>query len=418
MRQLYSLFMVLLTPILLLRLCWKSKGLPAYRQRIAERFALKPLKTADLWLHAVSLGEVVAATPLIEAFLEKGWQVLVTTMTPTGSERLQKHFGLRIAHQYIPYDIPWLMQRFYRQVQPRMALIMETELWPNMIHFAAAAKIPLYLLNARLSDRSLRQYQKVAFFFHPLLEKFSGIFAQSQEDARRFIALGAAEKCLQALGNLKFDGQMQASCAEKLSPLKKRWSEARSVFIAASTHNDEEAQILSTLKALQAAIPDILLVIAPRHPERFQEVFQLSLNAGFNTQLRSKEEALSPEMQVLVLDSLGELSGFYSLCDYAFVGGSLIPVGGHNVLEPVAAGIPVFTGMHMQNSKSICQDLLAAKAMQMLSNADALIEALIQLHQNPLLKKNQVANATKILNANQGVVQRYLKTLNLEGFRR
>jgi 3-deoxy-D-manno-octulosonic-acid transferase len=416
MRHWYSLFMILLTPVLLVRLWWKGRRLVAYRQRINERFALNTMQPADLWVHAVSLGEVVAVTPLVDAFLERKWRVLITTMTPTGSERVQKQFGNRVAHQYLPYDIPWLLQRFFNQVNPRFGLIMETELWPNMIHCASQAKIPLYLANARLSDRSMQQYQKVAFFFKPLLAKFTGIFAQSNEDKQRFFELGAPESIVQVLGNLKFDRQINKIDSQNLQLLKQLWGETRTVVIAASTHGDEESQILGCLKKLQAAIPDVVLLIAPRHPERFQEVYQLGINAGFNTGLRSQENTLAKDNAVVVLDSLGELLAFYGLSDYAFVGGSLVPIGGHNVLEPIAAKIPVFCGKHMQNSKSICRDLLNASALQMVENADALIDAIINVHSDVRLKRSLVTNASQVLESNQGVMLRYLRVLGvLEG---
>lgn len=413
LRRIYSCILCLLTPVLLLRLWWKGRRLPAYRKGIAERFGRNTLTTTDIWLHAVSLGEVVAATPLLEAFLAKGYQIRVTTMTPTGLQQLQKTFGKRLAYQYVPYDLPWLAKRFFRKLKPSLALIMETELWPNLIHYASSEKIPLYLLNARLSDRSFQQYQKMAFFFRPLLQKFSGIFAQSPEDAQRFIALGAPESGVQALGNLKFEGPKQRVNPEKFYPLRQAWGEKRPVFIAASTHNDEEGQVLARLKKMQSAIPDILLVIAPRHPERFQEVYQLAQNSGFSTALRSEEKAISKDKEILILDSLGELGSFYSLCHYAFVGGSLVNIGGHNVLEPLAAEIPVFTGMHMQNSKGICRDLTAASALQMLPDADALIDALVYTHQNPAYKKTLLENAAKMLKSGQGVLQRYIEKLDI-----
>ena len=412
-RLLYSMLFVLLTPFILLRLYWKGRRLPAYRDRIPERFSLgKAMNTpVDVWVHAVSLGEVVAATPLIEALLMKQRRVLVTTMTPTGSQQVMKHFGERVFHQYLPYDIPLVLRRFFRRVQPRVGIIMETELWPNLIHEAYKAKIPLILANARVSDKAFNHYERVRFFFKPLLKKFHAIWAQSELDATRFIALGASSHQVGSLGNIKFDLHRHVRHAEDARVLKKQLGETRTLLIAASTHDDEEHQLLSRLAMLKEAIPDVLLFIAPRHPERFQAVFELSQRQGFHTSLRSQPAMLGLETEVVVIDSLGELLSFYQISDYAFVGGSLVPIGGHNVLEPISMQVPVFCGPFMQNSKAICEALCKARALLQVKNVDEFINTLIALHENPLLKRQQILAATKVLDANKGTVARYVEAI-------
>lgn len=411
MRQVYSIFMYLLTPYLLLRLWWKGFRLPAYRHRISERFLLdkKPTETIDIWVHAVSLGEVIAATPLIDALLDKQRRILITTMTPTGAERVQLRFGDRVAHRFVPYDLPWVLRRFFKKVKPKVGLIVETELWPNLIHYATKVGLPLFLINARLSERSFQGYKRVDFLFKSILNQFSAIFAQSEDDSGRFKALGADQSRVSVLGNMKFDLQTQNIDTELFLNLKKSWGSHRTVIMVASTHDDEEMQLLSRLKKLQSGISDLIMLIAPRHPERFQKVYQLSLDQGFNTGLRSKMETLGTDNEVVVLDSLGELLGFYQISDYAFVGGSLVPVGGHNVLEPIAMQVPVFSGPHVHNFKTICRDLQNAHAIELVENADDLVESIVALHQNKDKKKSLVNNATQVLEANKGAVERYVE---------
>lgn len=413
MRLIYSFLMYLLTPYLLLRLWWKGRRLPAYRKRIAERFCLDsiPEQKLDVWVHAVSLGEVIAATPLINAMLDKHWSIMITTMTPTGSERVKAQFGDRVLHRYVPYDLPGVLRRFFRPIKPRVAIIMETELWPNLIHYARAAGVPVLLANARLSERSVNGYLKFKFLFKPVLNQFTAILAQSLDDAQRFNALGANEGVVRVLGNMKFDLQTNTVNSEACNALQSKWGSQRPVVIAASTHDDEESRILLQLKRLQQAIPGVILLIAPRHPERFQTVYQLCRHSGLHTGLRSLSDTLSPDNEVVVLDSLGELLGWYQVSDYAFVGGSLVPVGGHNVLEPIAMHVPVLSGNHIHNFKTICGDLEKAAAIQLVAQADELIDAIIALHQDAELRERTVNNATKVLESNKGSVIKHLQTV-------
>lgn len=409
MRFLYSILMYLITPLVVLRLWWKGRSLPAYRQRIAERFCLGVSgQKVDVWVHAVSLGEVIAATPLIDALLAKQWSVLVTTMTPTGSERVQVRFGNAVVHQYLPYDLPQVIKRFYALYQPRVGVIMETELWPNLIYQAHGAGVPLVLANARLSARSFKGYQRLSCMFRPLLNRFFAILPQSEGDGRHFQALVKREGVVQVLGNMKFDLQVDGVDSGVMKGLKKQWGEARPVVIVASTHEGEEALILRALRRLQQIIPGVLLLIAPRHPERFIAVFNVAQQLGFNTALRSAVDTVTAENDVLVVDSLGELLSWYQVSDYAFVGGSLVPVGGHNVLEPIAMGVPVFSGPQVQNFKAICDELCEAKAMVLVQNVEELVDRLGALHGDGVLKAEQVGRATAILNKNKGAVQRHL----------
>lgn len=415
MRLMYTFLMYLLTPYILVRLWWKGRKLPGYRSRIPERFSIGTHgnKPVDVWVHAVSLGEVIAATPLIDAMLEKHWSVLITTMTPTGSGRVKARFGDKVTHRYLPYDLPGALKRFFRQVQPRVGVIMETELWPNLIYQAHSAQIPLLLANARLSERSVKGYMRLKFLFKPVLNQFSAILTQSDDDAKRFISLGAKSELVQVLGNMKFDLQTNIIDRAKFNELKNHWGTERVVVIAASTHDDEESRILAQLPRLQQAIPNVLLLIAPRHPERFQTVYQLCVQAGFKTGLRSNLDTVSSANEVVVLDCLGELLGLFQISDYAFVGGSLVPVGGHNVLEPIAMNVPVLSGNQVHNFKTICQDLEDAEAIQIVSQADELIDAIIKLHKDKKFQQRMVQNATAVLEKNKGSVVKHLQKIEL-----
>lgn len=413
MRWIYAFLMYLLIPFLLLRLWWKGLRLPAYHQGILQRFCWDKVdaQKIDVWVHAVSLGEVIAAIPLIEELLQQRYSVLITTMTPTGAEQVKKRFADKVAHRYVPYDLVDVVRRFFKRVQPRVGIIMETELWPNLIVAASEAKVPLFLANARLSEYSLQGYKRFKFLFKPVLHCFSAILAQSPDDAQRFLTLGAPVENVHALGNIKFDLHTQDVDSSKFQQLKDRWGSARTVLIIASTHEDEESQILAHVTRLQQAIPAVIVLIAPRHPERFQAVYQLCLQNGFNTGLRSDIESLNEANEVVVLDCLGELLGLYQISDYSFVGGSFIPVGGHNVLEPIAMGLPVFSGPHVHNFKTICADLTAAQAIVIVSKAEELIDSIIQLHRDPEARQVMIRNATAVLEANKGAVKRHLDTI-------
>jgi 3-deoxy-D-manno-octulosonic-acid transferase len=417
MRQLYTFLLYLFSPFIVLRLYWKGRRFPAYRERLKERFSLGAIVSppVDVWIHAVSLGEVVAATPLIDKLLEQQWRVLVTTMTPSGSQQVVRRFGQRVHHQYVPYDFPWALRRFFNKIQARVGIIMETELWPNLIVEATRANVSLFLANARISNHAFKQYEMIRFLLKPLLNRFVFIMAQSPLDATRFEALGASSERVLMYGNMKFDLQVNVTHEALAHSLKRSWGDERVTVIAASTHEGEEKQLVSALKALQQAIPHVVLLIAPRHPERFDAVHQLCQEQGFVTGRRSQPHTLNPECEIVVLDSLGELLSFYAVSHYAFVGGSWVSIGGHNVLEPIALQVPVFCGLFMQNSQSIINDLLSAQAIQQVPDASAFVNEVIALHQNVSRREAQVESAKCILIANQGTVARQLDAICAHG---
>jgi len=413
MRRLYTALFYLITPFLVVRLLIKSRRLNAYRQRVSERFSFvnSAPTPVDVWVHATSLGEVVTASPLIEAMLALQWRVLVTTMTPTGSQHVTKRFGAQVVHQYIPYDLPMLFRRFFKKYTPRLGIIMETELWPNAIYQAKRENIPLFLLNARLSDKAFKQYKKVAWMFKPVLNCFEAVFAQSEEDARRFMALGASTDKVDMLGNMKFDVECPIAFNDECAQLKEKWGQKRPVIIAASTHDNEEQQWLSHLRQLQTSIAKVMLLLVPRHPERFNAVYELSVGQGFNTARRSQPLSIHENTEVVIVDSLGELMDFYRVSDYAFVGGSLVPVGGHNVLEPIALDVPVFCGPYIHNAKALCKALKDADAIVIANDIDEVVTAISTMHEHTEQKSQQVTSASLVLAVNRGTVKRYVEKI-------
>lgn len=413
MRYLYTLLLYLALPFILARLYWKGRKNSAYTKRLSERFSWGAIVSpnVDVWVHAVSLGEVVAAKTLIEQLLASNQRVLVTTMTPTGSAQVVRQFGERVAHQYIPYDFPYALRRFFMATKPRVGIIMETELWPNMISEARQSGVALFIANARISDEAFKTYQHVKFFFEPFLVQFTGILAQSAHDAKRFCALGAPNNKVRVMGNMKSDLQVSTDGFDALRVFKQSWGEVRPVVIAASTHEGEEKQLFSVFRALQHAVPEVVLLVAPRHPERFESVYQLACGYDFKTGRRSNKASIFQDTEVVVLDCLGELLGFYALSDYAFVGGSLVSIGGHNVLEPMALGVPVFCGRFMQNSKALCEELLRVRAMQQVQDVEAMVKIIEDLHKNPSERTAQIKRATAALKASQGSVMRHMEVI-------
>ncbi len=409
-RYVYTLVYTLIIPYVLLRLWWKGRLLPSYRARILERFSFDNTMVCpvDIWVHAVSLGEVIAATPLIEHYISNNKKVLVTTMTPTGSGRVTQQFGDRVIHRYVPYEVPFALRRFFKRFKPRVGVIIETELWPNLICYARKNGVSLLLVNARLSQQSCHRYFKLSWFFKPLLNQFHGIYTQTEEDAVRFRTLGAEPARVRMIGNIKFDLEIKQINFEPFFAIKSCWGPKRVIVIAASTHDNEEQQLLNCLRSLQEKIPQLLLLIAPRHPERFETIHQLARDRGFNTGLRSEASSLTEHNEVVILDSLGELLGFFKISDYAFMGGSLVPVGGHNMLEPIAMGIPVLTGPSVYNFKVICQSLLAVDGIVQIHSTDDLVNSLSLLHDNEALKITLCEAASQVLRENQGALQRYL----------
>jgi len=334
-RTLYSILFHLGLPLIALRLWLRSRKAPAYAQRVGERFAmgLPAMQRGGIWVHAVSVGESIAAAPMIRALLVRYPQlpVTITCMTPTGSERIQSLFSSepRVQHCYLPYDFPWAAGRFLDHIQPKIGVIMETELWPNHIHQCAKRGIPTVLANARLSERSARGYGRFARLTRPMLAEMSLIAVQTEAEAQRFRDLGARPQCVTVTGSIKFDLTIDPQLLERAVQQREQWQTLqRPVWIAASTHAGEDEVVLAAHRTLLQACPDALLILVPRHPERFTSVFELTQQQGFTIVRRSTTEPLTPETSGRVGDTMGEWLFPHALADIASVGGRPLPTGG------------------------------------------------------------------------------------------
>ncbi|MEE5167072.1 lipid IV(A) 3-deoxy-D-manno-octulosonic acid transferase [Pseudomonas alliivorans] len=414
-RTLYTFLFHLGLPLVALRLWLRARKAPAYRQRIGERFAmsLPPMQRSGIWVHAVSVGESIAAAPMIRALLAQYPELplTVTCMTPTGSERIKAMFANepRIQHCYLPYDLPWAAGRFLDHVQPRLGIIMETELWPNHIHQCSKRGIPVLLANARLSERSARGYGRFAKLTRPMLAEMDWFAVQTEAEAQRFRDLGARPECVTVTGSIKFDLSIDPALLERAAGLREEWQAVqRPVWIAASTHAGEDESVLAAHRTLLLSHPDALLILVPRHPERFDSVHGLCQQQGFTTIRRSGAQAVTPDVSVLLGDTMGELLFLYALADTAFVGGSLVPNGGHNLLEPAALAKPVLSGPHLFNFLEIAALLRSAGALMEVSDSAALAGAVQRLFDQPGLAQTMAEAGLGVMKANQGALQRLL----------
>ena len=383
LRALYSAALYLLVPVTVYHLIWRGFRQAEYFQRWNERYAMyraEPL-AATVWVHAVSVGEVGAAATLVDTLLRQrpDLRLLVTTITPTGSERVRALWGDRIEHVYLPYDLPGAVRRFLAHHRPQLGLIVETELWPNLLFCCRDQGIPVYIVNARLSERSLRGYRALQALVGRALRTLRRIAAQSRRDGERFVRLGADRDAVVVTGNLKFDIAVDPRWRASATTFEQHAGE-RLVWIAASTHVEEEAAVIAIHQRLRARWPDLLLLWAPRHPERFRPVAQACVDAGWRVATRKLTHWPDRDDAVFVIDTLGELMDFYACADVAFVGGSLQDIGGHNLLEPAAVGTAVVTGPHLHNFSDIARLLRAVDAVCVADDADgvgAAIESLL-----------------------------------------
>jgi len=422
MRLLYTFLLYLATPLVLLRLLWKSRLLPAYRGRIGERFGYVTPAPGGVavWLHAVSVGESLAAQPLIEALLREhgDGRVWVTTTTPTGSARISAAFGARVHHSYAPYDLPDAVARFLRRVRPAQVVVMETELWPNLFAACGARGLPLTIVNARLSPRSFAGYQRVQRAIAGVLANCRMIAAQSEADAERFRALGAPAARVRALGNLKFDFAVPESQVRAGLALRARIGADRPVWIAASTHEGEEEAALAAHRAVLEVLPSALLILVPRHPQRFDGVARLIAAQGFSAMRRSRlsddADPLPVGAQVLLGDSMGEMFRYLAAADVAFVGGSFAAIGGHNILEPAALGVPVLFGPVMHNFAAARALLLERGAALEVADGAALAMAVGRLLTDPARRAQSGAAGRAAVADNRGVLERILVLLKTQ----
>ncbi|MFO7994653.1 MAG: lipid IV(A) 3-deoxy-D-manno-octulosonic acid transferase [Marinobacter sp.] len=409
----YSLFFRIALPLVLLRLWWIGRSNPEAFVRWRERLGyVEASEEPVIWVHAVSVGETIAAAPLVNALLRRNPDIpiLMTAMTPTGSARARALFGDRVRYAFSPYDTPGAVRRFVDRVRPRALVIMETELWPNMIALSKQRDVPIFLINARLSARSARGYERVASLVRPLLCSINWIAAQADEDAGRFLRIGAKPESVSVTGSIKFDVEISDEVRSASTSLRRQLGADRPVWIAASTHEGEDRQILEAHQQIMSEHPDTLLVIVPRHPERFDDVARLADSMGLAVQRRSARnragENSGSSCQVYLGDTMGELLMLYGACDIAFVGGSLIERGGHNPLEPAAWGMPVLSGPHIVNFETIYNRLDAGKGLYITLSSDALASCVSQLVSDKAAADQVGRNALAVVNANRGALEK------------
>lgn len=419
LRLFYICLSYLLQPVILLLMWYKGRKQPAYRKRLWERYGIydeseKP-KAKGVVIHAASVGEVIAATPLIKAISKQYPELplIITTVTPTGSERVKAAFGNSVSHFYLPYDLPDAIERFLNFIEPKLMIVIETELWPNLIRKVNVRKIPFVIANARLSPRSAKRYGWFKRSIQNMLNQISLIMAQDEVSRDRYLALGYEPAKMVNTGNLKFDleitPQLHQSVIEAKASLKLI---DRPIWIAGSTHEGEEKLILDTHKLLLTRYPNLVLILVPRHPERFSSVETLIQKSALNYIKRSDDQPFEQNTQVMLGDTMGEMMLLYGLSDIAFVGGSLVKHGGHNPLEPIVFNIPVVSGLYTYNFPEIFEKLREVKGViEIESSVEALTESIQLLLEQPQIGQEIAKSGLSVLQENQGALKRHLDLL-------
>lgn len=411
----YQLLLQLILPLYRLRVWQRSSHEPDYAAEVQQRFtASYPAKNKQvIWIHAVSLGETNAAQPIIEHFLQHNQPVLVTNTTRTGQVRARELFGNKYPDLFecvfLPIDTLNLIEQLIAKYQPRVLGLIETEIWPNLLYLCRERGIPSILLNARLSARSAQGYEKFGRLTRPMLAQLSLIAAQDNDTAQRFIQLGANPEQVAVTGSVKFDLEPPAHVLQQAEHLKQQWQLAqRQVIVAASTHEPEESIVLDQFKTVLSQFPNALLIVVPRHPQRFERVAELIKNSGFAVVRRSLGQAINAETQVYLADSMGELWQWYALADMAFVGGSLSKTGGHNPLEPARLGVPVVMGPDTFNFKLIVETLIEAGALQQVATPNELGQVWQQWLAQPEQARQIGQQGIAVMQANQGALGRQI----------
>jgi len=412
MRSLYTLLIYLATPVVLLYLFLRGLRSPDYLRRWPERFGRfdPPQKTGGIAVHAVSMGEVNAAGMLVQELAQRYPEdpLCVTTLTPTGSARVRDLFGDSVFHVYVPLDLPGSVRRFLDRVQPRLLIIMETEIWPNLYHAASAGNIPILIVNARISEHSIGGYRRLRRLIAETLGKVAAIGAQTPLDRERLLEIGAQEARVAVTGNMKFDLRVPPSLTEQGELIRTAWGTQRLVLVGGSTHEGDELALLAAFSRLLPEFPEALLVLVPRHPERFARAAQLARQAGLTVTLRSSGMSCPTTTQCFVVDAMGELLRFYAACDVAFVGGSLERIGGHNVLEPAALAKPVVFGPYTANFAEITERLLDCGAATRVRDALELESSLRELFRQPEQRDRMGRAGFELVRNGQGAVGRTL----------
>ena len=412
-RLLYSLILYLLLPVAVLRLGLRGLRNPAYWRRWSERFGYAPVleQAGCIWLHAVSVGETRAAAPLVRALMQHypGQRILITTMTPTGSDQVCALFGKQVEHCYVPYDLPTAIGRFLGRTRPALAIIMETEFWPNLFHQCRQRGIPLVLANVRMSEKSARGYRRFAGLTQATLANVSRVGAQTEDDAARLRALGATP--VDVTGSIKFEMDVPADIVARAAVLRGGFGE-RPVWVAASTREGEEEYVLAAFARLRERSPQLLLVLVPRHPERFDSVAKLCRQRGFHVERRSEhQDNIAPDTAILLGDTMGELLLFHAAADVSYIGGSLVPLGGQNLLEAAAVGTPVVFGPHMFNFSDISRMALERGAGRQVQDAAELARVVADYLEQPAVRIAAGAAGQRMVAENRGALAKTLALL-------
>ena len=414
MRVLYNLLTYLLLIPFLVYWLVRGIGNRDYFDRLGQRFGFGlPKLERSIWVHAVSVGEVQAAAPLVRALAERfpDHEILVTTVTPTGAARVKALFGDAVHHAYVPFEFPHAVKALFRRTNPSAALVMETEIWPNLYRGCGVRGIPLILVSARISPKSIPGYRKLLPLIRETLSHGIIIASQSQQDADRFLSLGANPARTCVMGNIKFDLKHDEGVVQRGHEERARLFADRPVWIAASTHQGEEEIVLDVHEALRARHEDLLLVLVPRHPERFGSVRELIRERGLSLVSRTEGRAAG-NAAVFLCDTMGEVPLFYAASDVAFVAGSLVPIGGHNLLEPAALGVPVVTGPHNFNAQDIADLFIGMGACRRVEGPDELVEVVSELLDNPDEAARLGQAGQKVLEDNRGALHRLLVLLD------
>ncbi|MGY5394263.1 3-deoxy-D-manno-octulosonic acid transferase [Acinetobacter sp. NigerLNRRAM0016] len=417
----YNAALAIIKPLYQWRIKKRAQDVVAYQQECVERFGpfQSPKNLNTIWFHAVSVGETNAAQPLIEHYLKQGHPVLVTNTTKTGQARAKSLFN-KAPYQalfqavYLPADQKGLVQVFFQKYQPKILILVETELWPNLIDQAQAFKVPTILVNARLSAKSAQGYAKVSGLTQAMLKGLNQLLAQDAATAERFIQLGAAPSVTQVVGSIKFDIHAPEQFVQQAIQLKHNWQLAdRKIITIASTHAPEEQKLLSALQPYLQQHPELLCIVVPRHPERFDEVYQIAQNLNLQTSRRSQQQPIQADTQVFLADSMGELWLWYALSQVCFVGGSLNePGGGHNILEPIALNVPTILGKNYFNFQTIVDEFIQADAVKVVENAEQAAVVLMQLLDNTEQAQQLNQAAQQIMQLNKGSLDKHIQAID------
>lgn len=411
-RHIYTLIYSLSLPLIVARLWWRGRANPGYRQRVSERFGFLPHRPrpGGLWVHAVSVGETLAAAQFVKQFMEQNpnTPVIITSTTPTGSEQVKRIFGERVFHMYLPYDLPSFINRFIKNIQPGALVIIETELWPNLLASCAKHDLPVVLANARLSEKSARGYAKLPALTRPMLHSLNVVAVQNPTDGQRFIELGLPTGRMKVTGSVKFDVTVPEDCHKQGVALRGQWGADRPVLALASSHPTEDEQLLDTYPALEKAIPGLLLLLIPRHPERFEPVTNAARSRHLHVHRRTNGN-VSDDIQIYVADTMGEMLNMLAAADVVVMGGSLYPGGGgHNPIEPAALGKATLIGADHINFTSIVNELTEAGAIAVCESLSALQDEVIRLLSNRDAREAMGQKGLDVVESNRGAVAQLL----------